>query len=70
VFPILDKKGYVIENYDSIGRSIFVLDMSEWALDIEQFLQSRYSQLSREGKECIEDFHNELPVDPADPMPG
>ena len=30
VFRTLDKKGYLLENYDIQGRCIFILDMSEW----------------------------------------
>ncbi len=66
VFPILDKKGYLLENYDIQGRSIFVLDMSEWAMDIQMFLAGKYSKFSKEAKSLIEDFHtfneNEIPV--------
>jgi hypothetical protein len=58
VFPILDKKGYLIENYDIHDRSIFVLDISEYALDIEMFLLGKYSKLSNETKVIIEDFHS------------
>jgi hypothetical protein len=64
VFPVLDKRGYVIENYDTEGRSVFVLDMSEWAGDIEEFIKSRYSKISNEGKEKIEDFHNVAEEEP------
>lgn len=66
VFPILDKKGYLLENYDIQGRSIFVLDMSEWAMDIQMFLAGKYSKFSKEAKTLVEDFHtfneNEIPV--------
>ena len=58
IFPTLDKKGYLIENYDEGGLNIFVLDISEWALDIEMFLAGRYSKFSREAREMIEKFHS------------
>lgn len=57
IFPILDKKGYMLESYDVPGRSIFILDMSEWAMDIEMFLAGKYSQLTRQTKHIIEQFH-------------
>ncbi len=57
LFPILDKKGYLVENYDIQGRSIFILDISEWALDIEMFKLGKYSKFSKEMKSKIETFH-------------
>lgn len=57
LFKILDKKCCLVESYDIQGRSIFVLDMSEWAMDIEQFLAGKYSKFSSEVKELIQRFH-------------
>lgn len=57
VFPALDKKGYLLENYDVEDKSIFILDMSEWAMDIELFMQGRYSRMSIEAKKLIDKFH-------------
>ncbi len=57
VFPILDKKGYLSESYDIDGKCIFVLDMSEWAKDIEMFILGRYSKFSKVAKNIIEKFH-------------
>lgn len=57
LFPILDKNGYLIENYDVEGRSIFILDMSQWAEDIELFLNGKYSRLSKRAKYLIEKWH-------------
>lgn len=81
MFPILDKKGYLVESHDfrdgcvyheekdKEGKkvkvtdftydnlSIFVLDLSEWALDIEMFLKGKYSKLSKEARELVENFH-------------
>lgn len=66
VFPSLDKKGYLVETHDIRDRSIFILDISEWALDIEMFLEGKYSKLSREAKEKIEEHHtfnkNKIPI--------
>lgn len=58
IFPILDKKGYILESYNTKkNETIFVLDMSEWALDIEMFLKGKYSKFSKEAKEIITEFH-------------
>lgn len=57
VFPVLDVNGYLIESYDSENETIFVLDLSEWALDIELFLSGKYSKFSNEAKKKIEKFH-------------
>ena len=57
VFPILDKNLYLIESYDFDKETIFVLDLSEWALDIEMFLKGSYSKFSRQAKESIVEHH-------------
>lgn len=57
VFPMLDKKGYLLENYDVDSTSIFILDMSEWAKDIEMFILGKYSKFSKEAKDLIERYH-------------
>lgn len=57
VFPILDKNGYLIESYDFTGFTVFVLDISEWALDIDLFLRGKYSKLSNQAKEAIMGYH-------------
>ena len=57
VFPILDKGGYLVESYDYDNMTVFVLDLSEWAFNIDLFLKGRYSKLSKEAKEKIEAFH-------------
>lgn len=66
VFPVLDKNGYLLENYDIQGRSIFVLDMSEWAMDIQMFVLGKYSKMSKSAKALIEDYHifngDQIPV--------
>lgn len=60
IFPLLDKKGYLIENYDIEGRSIFVLDLSEWAMDIQMFLAGKYSKFSKEAKTLINLYHKDI----------
>jgi hypothetical protein len=57
IFPILDKNGYLLESYDFKGMSVFILDLSEWAMDITQFLRGKYSKLSKVAKEKIWAFH-------------
>lgn len=54
IFPKLDN---IVENYDIQGRSIYILDMSEWAMDIQMFLEAKYSKMSREAKKLIENYH-------------
>ena len=57
VFPILDKNGYLIESHDVDGRWVFILDMSEWAKDIEHFLEGKYSKFSKSAQMLIERYH-------------
>jgi len=57
VFPILDKKGYLIESYDIGNQTIFILDISEWAMDIEMVLAGRYSQITQGTKNIIQKYH-------------
>src|SRR5262245_46397191 len=39
VFPVLDKKGCLTEVFDGDGGSVFIVDISEWALDVEMFMK-------------------------------
>lgn len=57
MFPIMDKKGYLLESYDFKDKTTFVLDMSEWAKDIEMFIVGRYSKFSEEAKKTIKKYH-------------
>lgn len=57
IFPVWDKNGYLVESYDFGKETVFVLDISEWALDIQMFLAGKYSKMSREGKDIIQDYH-------------
>lgn len=57
LFPLLDKKSPVIETFDIEGKSIFILDISEWAMDIEMLLAGKYSKFSKQMKLKIETFH-------------
>jgi hypothetical protein len=58
LFPLWDRKGYVMESYDFPDRTVFVLDMSEWANDIEQFLAGKYSKLTQKVKDIVYAYHN------------
>lgn len=58
IFPILDKKGYLTESFDYEGETVFILDISEWALDIQMFLAGRYSKFSKEAKGIIDKYHS------------
>ncbi len=57
IFPALDKNNYLIETYDYKNQCVMVLDMSEWGFDIETFLVGKYSKMSNEAIEKIEDYH-------------
>ncbi len=57
IFPVLDRKGYIIESHDFGNETVMVLDLSEWALDIEMFLKGKYSKMSREARRAIKDYH-------------
>lgn len=57
IFPTLDKNGYLIETHDFDNETVMVLDMSEWARDIEMFLLGKYSRMSGDAKDIIMEFH-------------
>ena len=57
IFPFLDRGGYLVENYDIGNRSIFILDISEWADDVEIFLKGKYSKMSPQAIKAIERYH-------------
>lgn len=57
VFPALDRSGYLVESYDFKNETVFVLNMSEWAKDIEMFLIGKYSKMSRDAKDTIIEYH-------------
>lgn len=57
IFPIWDRGGYMVESYDFGKESVFILDISEWALDVQMFLAGKYSKMSRDAKETIQDYH-------------
>ncbi len=54
IFP---KLGCLVETYDFDNQTVMILDISEWALDVELFLKGKYSKMSLEAKEMIEDYH-------------
>lgn len=57
IFPILDKKGYLHGSYDFDKETVFVLDISEWAWDVEMFLKGKYSKMGKEAKAAITEYH-------------
>lgn len=59
LFPTLDKNATsVLESYDiDDNSSVMILNMSEWAMDIQMFLNGKYSKLSKPAKEKIELYH-------------
>lgn len=57
VFPALDRSGYLVESYDFGNETVFVLNISEWAKDIEMFLIGKYSKMSRDAKDAIVEYH-------------
>lgn len=57
VFPVLDKNGYLVESYDFVNETVLVLNISEWAKDIEMFLVGKYSKMSRDAKDTIVEYH-------------
>jgi hypothetical protein len=57
IFPVLDRNGYLVESHDFEGDTVLVLNISEWALDIEMFLKGKYSKMSRDAKDTITEFH-------------
>lgn len=57
IFPTLDRNGYLVETHDFGHETVMVLDISEWALDIEMFLKGKYSKMSNDAKDTIVEFH-------------
>ena len=57
IFPIWDRGGYLMESYDFGKESVFILDISEWALDVQMFLAGKYSKMSKDAKDMIEEYH-------------
>lgn len=57
IFPTLDKSGYLLESHDFEGKTVFILDISEWTLDIQMFLEGKYSKMSVEAKKKIRAYH-------------
>lgn len=57
IFPILDRNTCLIESHDYDNQTVFVVDISEWAMDVEKFLKGRYSKFSPPAKDIITDYH-------------
>jgi hypothetical protein len=55
VFPVLGSS--LVEAHDYEGETVFVIDISEWALDIEMFLRGKYSRMSKDAKDTIVEYH-------------
>lgn len=57
IFPVLDKGSCLTEVFDGEGSSVFIVDISEWALDVEMFLKGKYSKMSGDAKDTIDEYH-------------
>lgn len=57
IFPILDRSNMLVECHDFEGFSVLIVDLSEWAFDIELFLKGRYSKMSGDAKDIISEYH-------------
>lgn len=53
----VDENSNVTECFNTDDRTIFILDLSEWAQDIEMFLMGKYSMLSDAAKQKIMKYH-------------
>jgi hypothetical protein len=53
----IDENSHVTECFTSGSRTIFIVDISEWAQDIELFLIGKYSKLSDAAKKRIIKYH-------------
>lgn len=58
IIQILDKNAPIIECYEDNKVMYFVVDLSEWALDIELILAGKYSKMSKAAKKTCENFHS------------
>lgn len=57
-YEILNKNTTIVECYEDKEYTYFILDMSIWALDIDQFLIGKYSKMSGSAKDKCIKFHN------------
>lgn len=57
VFPAIDNRCIILENYNLSERVIFVIDVSVWGKDIDMFLKGKYSMFSKDAQKMIEQFH-------------
>lgn len=57
--PKICKTTKVSMYFTSAQKNIFIIDMSEWMLDIEMFIEGKYSKLSREAKNRIVKYHTD-----------
>lgn len=57
IYATEDHKKVLKEKLDFDYLTVFVLDLSEWAMDITMFLAGRYSKLSKKAKSMADAFH-------------
>lgn len=57
IFPKLNESGYLIESHDLDKETVFILNLDDWAMDIEMFLKGKYSKMSSQAKDMIIEFH-------------
>lgn len=58
IFPTLNENGGLLTDvFDGDGGSVFIVDIGEWALDVEMFLKGKYSRLSKDAKDTIDEYH-------------
>lgn len=57
IFPVLNRYGYLVETYDYGNQTVMVLNIADWAMDIEMFLKGKYSKFSKDAKDSIYEYH-------------
>lgn len=70
VLPEIDRRSYVTESFDFPGKTVVIVDISDWAKDIALFMEGKYSKFSATVKDMIRDFHTEkIPILDAEGKP-
>jgi hypothetical protein len=63
LLPEIDKRSYITESFDFPGKTVVIMDISDWAKDIALFMEGKYSKFSATVKDMIRDFHTEkIPI--------
>lgn len=58
IFPTLSENGAAITDaFDGNGETVFIVDISEWALDVQMFLKGKYSKFSKDARDTIDEYH-------------